>query len=299
MFTLHAADSLASDMLAGGLFDEGNVERRRFPDGESYVRLETGVEDRAVVFLCSLDRPDERVMTLLLAAEAAQAQGAQQVGLIAPYLAYMRQDKAFRPGEAVSAPVFAEILSRRFDWLVTLEPHLHRITSLDEIFTIPARAAEATQPIAEWIAAHVERPFLVGPDSESAPWIERIAARLDAPFAVLEKERLGDHEVRIGGTLGGLRPGMTPVVVDDIVSSGGTLATIVERIAQEADRAAVCIAVHALYGELPAPLASSASLQALASSDSVPHASNRIGIANPLLAEAEQLITLNLKRHRL
>lgn len=299
LFKLHAAETLATDMLASGFFEEGVVESRRFPDGESYVRLETSVENRAAVFLCSLDRPDERLMSLLLAAEAARAHGAQQVGLVAPYLAYMRQDKAFRPGEAVSAPVFAEILSRRFDWLVTLEPHLHRIASLDDIFTIPARAAEATAPIAEWIGAHVERPFLVGPDCESAPWIERIAARLDAPFAVLEKERLGDHEVRIGGTLDGLQPGMTPVVVDDIVSSGGTLATIVERIAQTAERAAVCIAVHALYDELPAPLDSSEYLHLLVSCDGVLHASNGIGSSAPLLGGAAELITRNLKRHLL
>ena len=177
LFPLHAAQSLIEGLFSRG-FERGLLEHRRFPDGESYVRLDTPVDDRAVAILCSLDRPDERIMPLLLAADAAREQGAHQVGLIAPYLAYLRQDCAFHPGEAISAQSFATILSRHFDWLVTLEPHLHRISHLSDVFSIPAHAAQATGPIGEWVKLNVDFPFLIGPDSESAPWIERIAERI-------------------------------------------------------------------------------------------------------------------------
>ncbi len=299
LFALHAADDLRKSMVADDTFDEGEIEHRRFPDGESYVRLGTPVDDRAVVILCSLDRPDQRVMPLLLAADAARRQGAHQVGLIAPYLAYMRQDQAFRSGEAVSAHSFAAILSKHFDWLVTLEPHLHRIASLEDVFSIPARAAPATRPIGDWIKSNVETPFLIGPDSESEPWIERIAGHVAAPFAVLEKRRLGDREVRITGSLDGLRQDMTPVVVDDIVSSGGTMAEIIQRTAQDASHPAIYIAVHALAEKLPEKVTNSGAFSRLVSCNSVCHSSNRIDVAGPLRDQALDLIGYTTTRHRL
>lgn len=299
LFSLHAAVDLKRSILSSGTIEEGAIEQRRFPDGEAYVRLDSPVDDRAVILLCSLDRPDERLVALLLAADAAREQGAHQVGLIAPYLAYMRQDRAFRSGEAVSARSFAAILSRHFDWLVTLEPHLHRIARLEELFCVPARAAKATVPIGEWIATNVERPFLIGPDSESASWIERIAQHVAAPFAVLEKQRLGDSKVQISGTLGGLQQDMTPVVIDDIVASGGTMAEIVQQTAKIANRPAIYIAVHALAKQLPQGIAKRKGFDRFVSCNSVPHPSNQIDVAPPLLAETHDLIKLTSARHGL
>ncbi|MBV7265497.1 ribose-phosphate diphosphokinase [Erythrobacter ani] len=290
LFSLHAADGLRQSILANAALEEGVITHRRFPDGESYVRLDTPVSDRDVVLLCSLDNPDVRLMTLLLAADAARQQGARQVGLIAPYLAYMRQDQAFSDGEAVSAKSFASILSRHFDWLVTLEPHLHRIANLADLFCIPARAAPASGPIAKWIEAHVVSPYLIGPDSESAPWIKRIATRIGAPFAVFEKQRLGDREVRISGSVEGLLPEMTPVIVDDIVSSGGTMAKVIERAARDAGKPAIYIAVHVLAKQPPNSVRNSRAFARLISCNSVAHPSNAIDIAAPLLAEAQELI---------
>ncbi|NVE95996.1 ribose-phosphate diphosphokinase [Altererythrobacter lutimaris] len=299
IFPLHAADALMADLFTQGSFDIGEIEHRRFPDGESYIRLVSPVDDRAVIILCTLNRPDERVMALLLAADAAREHGAHQVGLIAPYLAYMRQDQAFLEGEAVSAQTFGAMLSRHFDWLVTLEPHLHRIRRLSEVFSIPARAAEATLPIGDWVATNVERPFLIGPDSESAPWIERIATHIGVPFAVMTKQRLSDRKVRITGKLAGLQQDMTPVIVDDIVSSGGTMSEIIAQTAHATNRPAIYVAVHALADQLPERVTHSQAFDRLVSCTSVPHPSNAIDISGPLLAEADDLIARTSARHRL
>jgi ribose-phosphate pyrophosphokinase len=284
IFSLGDTRQLAANLLEQG-FERGEVERRQFPDGESYVRLATPVTGRDVVLLCSLDGPDAKTLPLLFAADAARAQGAGSVGLAAPYLAYMRQDKAFNPGEAITSRTYASLLSAHFDWLVTLDPHLHRYPGLDAIYSIPAIAASATGPVARWVEEHVERPFLIGPDIESEQWVEAIAGLAGAPFTVFHKTRRGDRDVRIEGTLAPIPPGSTPVIIDDIASSARTMIEAVGLLEGGNAPAPVCIAVHALFaGDAFAKLVE-AGPSAVLSTNSVAHPSNAIDVST-VLAEA-------------
>ena len=113
--------------------------------------------------------------------------GARSIGLAAPYLAYMRQDTEFRPGEVVTSRHFAQLISEQFDWLVTIDPHLHRYPTLEAIYTIPAVAATATDAIADWISQNVNDPIVVGPDEESRQWVDRIATLAGARSIVLRE----------------------------------------------------------------------------------------------------------------
>ena len=284
LFALGEPSQLAASLLSRG-FDPGEIERRQFPDGESYVRLLTPAEGRNVVLLCSLDGPDAKTLPLLFAADAARAQGARSVGLAAPYLAYMRQDKAFHPGEAVTSQTYAQLLSARFDWLVTLDPHLHRYPSLDAIYSIPAIAASATRPVARWIKEQVERPFLIGPDVESEQWVEAIAGLAGAPFTVFHKARKGDRDVHIKGTRAPLPPGATPVIIDDIASSARNMIEAVRLLKDSILPAPFCIAVHALFaGDAYANLVE-AGPAAVLSTNSVAHSSNAIDVSE-VIADA-------------
>ena len=92
-------------------------------------------------------------------ANLAREFGAKKVGLIAPYLGYMRQDKRFHQGEAITSNIFAEFLSKQVDWLITIDPHLHRHKSLSEIYSIPAQALHAIALIANWVKANVKNPL--------------------------------------------------------------------------------------------------------------------------------------------
>ena len=284
LFPLDASPELAGGLLRHTGFEAGKIERRQFPDGESYVRLLTPVEGRDVALLCSLDRPDAKTLALLFAADAARTQGARSVGLVAPYLAYMRQDKAFNPGEAVTSQTYSNLLSAHFDWLVTLDPHLHRYPSLNSIYSIPAIAASAVAPVAEWIRANVEQPFLIGPDVESEQWVEAIARLADAPFTVFHKIRRGDRDVSIEGTRAPIPAGARPVIVDDIASSARTMIEAV-RLLKGSTAPPFCIAVHALFaGDAFAKLLE-ATPAAVLSTNSVAHPSNAIDVS-AVLADA-------------
>lgn len=271
--------------LAGELGAEvAVVEARRFPDGESYVRLPVDPAGRAVDLVCTLAQPDEGFLRLVFAADAARELGATEVNLVAPYLAYMRQDCRFQPGESISSLSFARLLSSTFDGLVTVDPHLHRHPHLAALYTLRAQTLQSAPLLADWIAANVAAPLIIGPDEESEQWAGAIAARIGAPHAVLRKVRRGDRDVQV--TLPDLSAwrARQPVLVDDIASSGRTLAVTARELASQGLRRPECVVVHALFADdafdALAPLCAR-----ITSTDSVPHPTNAIGLA-PLIAAA-------------
>lgn len=223
------------------------IETRRFPDGETYLRFRQSPDGRSVALVCTLDHPDPKFLPLLFAASAARQLGAVRVGLVAPYLCYLRQDKRFQPGEAITSATFGRALSAEIDWLVTVDPHLHRYGSLNAVYTIPSRVVAAAPAIAEWISANVPRPIVIGPDSESEQWAAMVAQLCDAPYTVLTKQRLGDRSVRITiPDLSGFAD-RTPVLVDDIASSAQTLIEATRQVRASGLPPPVCIVVHALF----------------------------------------------------
>lgn len=265
----------------------GAVVTRPFPDGETYLRIDADCAGRSVVLVGALDRPDDKLLPLVFLAEAARAQGAARVGLAAPYLAYMRQDRQFRPGEAVTSRTFAALLSRHVDWLVTVDPHLHRYRDLGEIYSVPSRVVRAAPALAAWIAAHVARPVVVGPDEESVQWVRDVADRAGAPFVVMRKTRRGDREVAITAPDLGAWHDCTPVVVDDVVSSGQTMVETVKCLVAAGLGAPVCVAVHALFATGAEQALRDAGAARIATTNTVPHPTGDIDIL-PLMVPAIQ-----------
>ena len=257
---------------------------RRFPDGESHVRLETSLEGRHAVIVCTLDRPDDKLVPLLLLAAAARDSGAHSVGLVAPYLAYMRQDTRFHPGETISAKHVAAWISSRFDWLVTVDPHLHRISELSQVYTIPALAVHAAGSLAGWLRTHVQQPLLIGPDEESAQWVAQVARLADAPYVVLRKTRRGDRDVDISVPEVARWRAHTPVLVDDIVSTGRTMIETVVHLRKAGLASPVCLAVHAVFAQTAFDDLRAAGAADIASCDTIAHPSNRIRLGEPLAA---------------
>ncbi len=219
----------------------------RFPDGETLVRVQAPRPDAQAVLLCSLDDADSRTVPLLMAADTLRELGAARVGLVAPYLAYMRQDRRFAPGQAVSARLYAQLLSAHFDWLLTVDPHLHRIRNLADVYSTRCVVLHAAPRLADWIRTHVERPLIIGPDGESAQWGADVAERAAAPVVVVDKRRDGDRDVH--ATIPDLQPyrDRQPVLLDDIISTGRTLVASLEHLRAAGQPAAACVVVHGLF----------------------------------------------------
>ncbi len=249
IFAMPGNEALASSLAAAADADVGVLEHRRFPDGESYLRFATPVQGRSVALACSLNEPNGKVLPLLLAAAALRDLGARRVGLITPYLAYMRQDKRFREGEAVTSVAFARLLSAAFDWAITVDPHLHRYHAMSEVYSMPFAVVHAAPLLAAYLREGQQTVFLVGPDAESEQWVAAVAALAGVPHITMQKERHGDRDVAI--TFSGIDAfqGLTPVLVDDMISSGRTMEVAVRQLTELGFSPPVCLAVHGLLAD--------------------------------------------------
>jgi ribose-phosphate pyrophosphokinase len=266
------------------------LDLRRFPDGEIYVRLADAPRDRHVVLACGLDNPDDKSTGIYFAAATARELGARSVGLVAPYLAYLRQDARFRDGEAIASRAFGRWLSATVDWLVTLDPHLHRHASLDEVYTIPSLAASSAGAIAQWISANVPNALIVGPDAESAQWAGAVAMGAGCPHVVLDKTRRGDRDVEIRLPPLAQWRGRTVVLLDDIISTAHTMATAAVRLRDAGFAAPVCIGVHALFAGDALQALRGAGVSRVVTCNTVPHATNAIDVFGTIASAARGML---------
>lgn len=268
----------------------GDLELHRFPDEESLVRIATPVDGRDAVLVCSLDRPDRKLVALYLAATALRELGARRVLLLAPYLCYLRQDSRFHSGEAVSARPIARWLSSFVDGLVTVDPHLHRIHDLNQVFSVNSVSVAAAPAIAAWIRAQLPRPLLVGPDSESAQWVEAVARAVPCPCIVLSKQRLGDQQVRVSLPDTAIDRDRQPVLIDDIISTGRTQIAAMQALREAGFGAPICVAVHAVFSNDAEAAIMAAGAARIVTCNTIAHRSNAIDLGAAIATALHDLL---------
>ncbi len=254
------------------------VELHRFPDGETLV-VAPGRAHHAVV-VRSLHDPNAKLLEVLLAADALRRAGARRVSLVAPYLAYMRQDAVFGPGQPISQRVVGGLLGRAFDALVTLEAHLHRVPRLRDVVPCRAESLPAAPLVAAWLRERGAGGLVVGPDEESRPWVREIGRLAGLPWVAGRKERLSDSRVRV------LLPDELPaaraaLLYDDIASSGATLAAATRALRARGIRNVQVAVVHALFAPGALERLRRAGARRVISCDTVRHCTNAIASATP------------------
>ncbi len=287
---LHFEDEAApaARIAAAAGIPHACIARHRFPDGELKLRLPATLPHH-VALLRTLAQPNEKLVELLLAAHTARELGATQLVLVTPYLAYMRQDMAFSPGEAVSQRIVGRFLAGLFDAVITVDPHLHRITSLDEAIPGVRNVVLSGAPLlADLIVRQRPQALLVGPDEESAQWVAQAAQRHGLRHAVCRKLRHGDRHVEIALPALDVR-GQAVVLLDDVASSGHTLAQAARGLLA-AGAASVDVAVtHALFAGDAGRLLWDAGIRQVWSTDCISHPSNAVSLAPAIAAALHSL----------
>jgi ribose-phosphate pyrophosphokinase len=250
-----------------------------FPDGE--IRITVGPAAATTVIYTSLDHPNNKLIALMFAAEALRRGGARRLVLVAPYLCYMRQDTAFIEGEAISQKVVGPLLARCFDRVVTVDAHLHRTPEITSVFPgIQSDNLSAMPAISDALRKSGLDPatIVVGPDAESHPWVSDLAGRLGLPHAVATKTRRGDRAVAIEFQDQARLAGRPALIVDDIVSSGGTIITCARALDAAGATAVDVVVTHALFLEGAHREMISAGIRSIRSTRSVPHFTNAIAL---------------------
>lgn len=289
LFALPGNEELTSKLAQKLKAETGESTIRQFPDGETYVRIQSDVKGKKVVLVCTLHQPDNKLLPLYFLSKTAMDLGADCTCLIAPYLSYMRQDKRFQPGEGITSEYFGSLVSRFAETLVTIDPHLHRRSSLSEVYQIPCKVEHAANHISAWIKGNIENPVLVGPDSESEQWVSEVAKNANAPFIVLEKIRHGDKDVEVSVPDVENYKNHTPVLVDDIISTARTMIETVKHLKRAGMKAPVCIGVHAVFSGNAFKELQEAGTADIVTCNTIPHESNRIDISDILAKGFNQL----------
>jgi ribose-phosphate pyrophosphokinase len=260
------------------------ISQHAFPDGE--MRLTVGPAAPTTIIYASLNQPNDKLIALLFAAEALRRDGCNRLVLLAPYLCYMRQDIAFHAGEAISQRAVGRLLAGIVDRVITVDAHLHRTPDIAMVFPgITAENLSATPAIADALRDLDPATLVIGPDAESRQGVGDLAGRLGLTCAVAQKIRHGDRSVEISFADPGLITGRPALLVDDIVSSGGTLIACAKALAAAGAVAIDAVVTHALFPSDVIREFASAGIRSIRSTYSVPHPTNAI-VLDDLLATA-------------
>ncbi|MER3426049.1 MAG: phosphoribosylpyrophosphate synthetase [Thermus sp.] len=219
----------------------GKALVERFPDGEVRVRLLESVRGDDVYLIQPTSPPvNDHLMELLLLADAARRSSAARINAVVPYFGYARQDKQTEGREPISAKLVANLLEAvGVDRVIAIDLHAPQIQGF---FDIPVDHLSAVKLFARYLKERGldQGAVVVSPDAGRAEEARRLAERLSLPFAMLAKRRTGPRETQVTYVIGDVE-GKRPLVIDDIISTGGTIRRGVEALLQAGARPEVVV----------------------------------------------------------
>ena len=259
-----------------------------FPDGDIYLKFNTPLKGKKLVIVQSFQpHSDMSLFDIIFAAETAKDLGARRIILVAPYLAYMRQDKRFNPGECISSRVMAKLLNKSINKIITIDPHIHRYKSLKDIFTIPAKNLCANSLIAQYIQKKIKEVVIIGPDWESYQWAEAIAKKICVPCTVLKKTRFSSRKVKVKMINAIPVKNKNVVIVDDIISTGHTIAEAAKKAKRKGAKSITAICVHGLFVEGAIEKLKKAGVTKIISTNTIQHKTNGIDVSELVVKEVK------------
>ena len=265
----------------------GALEVRRFPDGEKYLRVLSDVKGQNVVVIQSIHHtPDELLFEYLLLTDALKDLGAKQVTAFIPYFAYARQDERFKPGEALSFRTVSKLIeSVGTDEIYTIDMHQHRVLKSSEVFKIPSHNLSAMPLLAEYVkkSGKVEHPLIIGPDAEAEQWAKIAAETIGTDYDVFTKKRLGDAHVEVRPREANAN-GRDVLIVDDIISTGGTIIEAVKILLSQGARHIEVACTHPILAPGALEKIRGSGVVDVVGTDTVPGPISFVSVA-PVIAE--------------
>ncbi|OPY24386.1 MAG: Ribose-phosphate pyrophosphokinase [Methanobacterium sp. PtaU1.Bin097] len=222
------------------------LETRKFPDGERYIRIGGNLESDAVVIQSTGYPQDQNLLELFLILKTLKSLDVENIKVVIPYFGYARQEKRFKTGEAISAQVVSELLEACGASEI-FSINLHE-DGLRNLFNIPAHNLSAMPLIAEYIEEHLDDPVIVAPDKGALGFASEIAGILGCDSDHLEKTRILPDKVETRTKDLDVQ-GREAVIIDDIISTGGTIINASHILRQHGASKIVVSCVHPVLVE--------------------------------------------------
>ena len=263
-----------------------NPEIKHFPDGELYVRLDAKLEGKHVVIVQSTSQPqNDNLIELFLMLDAAKDLGAQHVTAVVPYLTSPRQDKRFKPEEATSVHTICKLIEHAgADDFLTVDM---RNDGIMQNFSIPTCNLTAMPLLGQYLAKlKLQDPVILGVNQESLERVRMVAAELKADYDYLEKRRMNPKKIAI-------QPkhlevaGRDVVLVDDIISTGGTIIEATRILRRQHARKIYAACTHPVLAENALQKILKVSVRAVIATDTIEHRTSVVSVA-PIIAGAIQ-----------
>ena len=272
-------------------YEVAKVGYRVFPDGESYVRVEDDLKGEVAIVVQSCPPPqDKRVIELLQLIDASLRAGASKVIAVVPYFAYSRQDKVFLPHEALTSRIIARVVEAvGASSLITVNVHSELVLSYFE--RIKALSVNAFPEIADYLASlGLRDPLVLSPDKKRYPDAQRVAELIAGEAAFLEKKRdLETGEVTTEEKALAIE-GRDVVIVDDIISTGGTIVNAAKIISKGSPKRIIAACVHGLYVANALEKLAAAGVGEIISTDTVESQTSKVTVAKAIAGAVERLL---------
>jgi ribose-phosphate pyrophosphokinase len=245
-------------------WDHHLLEARRFPDSEGYIRIPEESIDavrNGPVVLVSNTFPDAGIVETLLLLNALkdvrsgltenlkeigpQSMDDVGTGLIVaiPYFGYSRQDKRFRPGEAISAKTIGKLLSQHCDGIVVFD--LHAPAALEGL-SVPVAFTSAMPEVANHLKENVNPDFILSPDKGAIDRASSVAEAINLPFSYLEKTRIDAHTI-VHKAKNLDVDGKIVAIVDDMIATGGTICKAADALKSQGAKEIHAACTHGLF----------------------------------------------------
>ncbi|MBM1154287.1 ribose-phosphate diphosphokinase [archaeon] len=261
------------------------LEHKVFPDGEVYVRVPTDLREEVLIVYGLAAPQNQRLVELLIAVDAVQGAGARAVYAVIPYLAYARQDRRVLPGEPISVlAVLKALHAVGVSEVFVLEPHNPRVIGRAGF---PVHAVSAAPAVAAFLRKEGwEDAFILAPDEGALDRARQVAAALHTQAGALKKHR-DPHTGKISVRWTDLPiKGRRVVVVDDIVSTGGTMARAIQMALQHGAKEVAAVGVHWIGGSNAVRRLLDAGATFVAASESMKHPLSKCIQIDEVLASA-------------
>lgn len=252
------------------------LERKRFPDGELYVRLLDDVSNEDVIIV-QTTFPDEKIIELFLLMDAAKEAKANSITVVAPYFGYARQDQKFKDGEPISARAIAKLISLNADFFVTVDPHKEYIL---DFFDCEAKSCSAVSAIAEHLKTK-DVDMILAPDRGALNRAKKAASIIGCDFDYMEKTRIDGETVEIKPKSLDAK-NKNVAIVDDIISTGGTMSKSIHQLKKNGAKKIYAVCTHGLFADNAIEKLQKAGCYKIISSDTIENKFSEVKVASTI-----------------